>query len=49
MTKVVFNYLIMLKFGKFGKVKVLKEELFDTKKNWDVDVDNKVISKLIET
>ena len=49
MTKVVFNCLIMLKFGKFGKAKVFKEELFDTKKNWDVDVDNKVISKLIET
>ena len=46
MTKIVFNFLIML---KFGKAKVLKEELFDTKKNWDVDVDNKVISKLIET
>ena len=37
---------------RFGKTKVAKEEFYGAKKAikiWDVDVDNRVTSKLIET
>ena len=43
-----FNSLIML---RFGKTKVAKEELYGAKtlmKTWDVNVDNIVISKLVQ-
>ena len=37
---------------RFGKTKVTKEEFYGAAKPiriWDINVDNKVISKLIET
>ena len=48
MTPKPFDSLIML---KFGKTKIVKEEFYGAKKPikiLDVDVDNIVISKLIE-
>ena len=49
MRRIFFDSIIML---RFGKTKVAKEEFYGTKKPleiWDVNVDNTVISKLIET
>ena len=44
-----FNSIIIL---RFGKTKVAKEEFYGAKKPikiWNVNIDNIVISKLIET
>ena len=50
MTAEIFDSIVMLTFGK-TKVTKKKEFLWRKKliKIWDVDVDNTVISKLIET
>ena len=55
-----FNSIIILRFGKtkvakeefYGAKKVAKEEFYGAKKPikiWNVNIDNIVISKLIET
>ena len=49
MTTKFFESIIIL---RFGKTKITKEEIHSAKKTlkiWDVDVDNRGISKLIET
>ena len=48
MSQKLFRRIIML---RFGKIKVAKEKFYGAKKPikiWDVNVDNIVISKLIE-
>ena len=45
----IFYKLIIL---RFGETKVVKEKFYDAKKPiniWDVNVDNTVISKFLET
>ena len=47
--KIFFYRIIMV---KFGKTKIAKENFYAAKKRikiWDVNVDNKVISKLVKT
>ena len=34
---------------RFGETKIAKEKFYAEKKNWDVNVDNIVISKIIKS